>query len=53
MQNRTDRIVFKLFGKGPSDFPFVVRTQVLNCLMEHGFNFVVWHMVFIMLYVSG
>ncbi|XP_006349151.1 squamosa promoter-binding-like protein 1 [Solanum tuberosum] len=31
-QNRTDRIVFKLFGKGPSDFPFVVRAQILDWL---------------------
>lgn len=32
MQTRTDRIVFKLFGKDPSDFPFVVRAQVFHCL---------------------
>ncbi|PHU30407.1 hypothetical protein BC332_02500 [Capsicum chinense] len=31
-QNRTDRIVFKLFGKDPSDFPFVVRAQILDWL---------------------
>ncbi|OIT02312.1 PREDICTED: squamosa promoter-binding-like protein 1 [Nicotiana attenuata] len=31
-QTRTDRIVFKLFGKDPSDFPFVVRAQILDWL---------------------
>nr|AUW52983.1 squamosa promoter binding-like protein 12a [Petunia x hybrida] len=31
-QSRTDRIVFKLFGKDPSDFPFVVRAQILDWL---------------------
>lgn len=29
LQGRTDRIVFKLFGKEPSDFPFALRGQVL------------------------
>ena len=28
LQVRTDRIVFKLFGKDPNDFPLVLRTQV-------------------------
>ncbi|XP_073311628.1 squamosa promoter-binding-like protein 1 [Primulina huaijiensis] len=31
-QSRTDRIVFKLFGKDPSDFPLVVRQQILHWL---------------------
>ncbi|XP_058084198.1 squamosa promoter-binding-like protein 1 [Magnolia sinica] len=31
-QNRTDRIVFKLFGKNPSDFPLVLRAQILDWL---------------------
>ncbi|KAJ7973130.1 Squamosa promoter-binding-like protein [Quillaja saponaria] len=31
-QSRTDRIVFKLFGKEPNDFPHVLRTQILNWL---------------------
>ncbi|XP_058210820.1 squamosa promoter-binding-like protein 1 isoform X1 [Rhododendron vialii] len=31
-QSRTDRIVFKLFGKDPSDFPLVLRTQILDWL---------------------
>lgn len=29
-QSRTDRIVFKLFGKEPNDFPLVLRAQVLK-----------------------
>ncbi|KAI4344714.1 hypothetical protein L6164_011908 [Bauhinia variegata] len=31
-QSRTDRIVFKLFGKDPNDFPIVLRSQILNWL---------------------
>ncbi|KAK4769883.1 hypothetical protein SAY87_030415 [Trapa incisa] len=31
-QNRTDRIVFKLFGKEPKDFPLLVRAQILDWL---------------------
>ncbi|PSS06264.1 Squamosa promoter-binding-like protein [Actinidia chinensis var. chinensis] len=31
-QSRTDRIVLKLFGKEPSDFPFVLRAQILDWL---------------------
>ncbi|GMJ09278.1 squamosa promoter binding protein-like 1 [Hibiscus trionum] len=31
-QSRTDRIVFKLFGKEPSDFPVVLRAQILDWL---------------------
>ncbi|KAL9385151.1 hypothetical protein Peur_022161 [Populus x canadensis] len=31
-QSRTDRIVFKLFGKEPNDFPFVLRSQILDWL---------------------
>ncbi|GKV30453.1 hypothetical protein SLEP1_g39261 [Rubroshorea leprosula] len=31
-QSRTDRIVFKLFGKVPNDFPLVLRAQILDWL---------------------
>ncbi|XP_008223488.1 PREDICTED: squamosa promoter-binding-like protein 12 [Prunus mume] len=31
-QSRTDRIVFKLFGKDPNDLPFVLRSQILDWL---------------------
>ncbi|PIN23276.1 hypothetical protein CDL12_04042 [Handroanthus impetiginosus] len=31
-QSRTDRIVFKLFGKDPSDFPLDLRKQILDWL---------------------
>ncbi|XP_054806005.1 squamosa promoter-binding-like protein 12 [Prosopis cineraria] len=31
-QSRTDRIVFKLFGKDPNDFPLVLRSQILSWL---------------------
>nr|QMV47665.1 squamosa-binding protein-like 1A [Paeonia suffruticosa] len=31
-QSRTDRIVFKLFGKEPNDFPLVMRGQILDWL---------------------
>ncbi|KAJ6891539.1 squamosa promoter-binding-like protein 1 isoform X1 [Populus alba x Populus x berolinensis] len=31
-QCRTDRIVFKLFGKDPNDFPVALRTQILQWL---------------------
>ncbi|XP_022851458.1 squamosa promoter-binding-like protein 1 [Olea europaea var. sylvestris] len=31
-QSRTDRIVFKLFGKEPSDFPIILRTQIFDWL---------------------
>lgn len=31
-QSRTDRIVFKLFGKDPNDIPHVLRSQVLSWL---------------------
>ncbi|KAL9397192.1 hypothetical protein Peur_011445 [Populus x canadensis] len=31
-QSRTDRIVFKLFGKEPNDFPLVLRAQILDWL---------------------
>ncbi|KAL0433864.1 UNVERIFIED_CONTAM: Squamosa promoter-binding-like protein 1 [Sesamum latifolium] len=30
--SRTDRIVFKLFGKDPSDFPLALRKQILDWL---------------------
>ncbi|KAB9584445.1 hypothetical protein FH972_027047 [Carpinus fangiana] len=33
-QTRTDRIVFKLFGKDPNDFPLVLRTQILDWLSQ-------------------
>ncbi|KAK4745296.1 hypothetical protein SAY87_011608 [Trapa incisa] len=32
IQSRTDRIVFKLFGKEPKDFPILVRAQILDWL---------------------
>ncbi|CAK9160706.1 unnamed protein product [Ilex paraguariensis] len=31
-QSRTDRIVFKLFGKDPNDLPLVLRKQILDWL---------------------
>lgn len=31
-KSRTDRIVFKLFGKEPNDFPIVLRAQILDWL---------------------
>ncbi|KHG05980.1 Squamosa promoter-binding-like protein 1 [Gossypium arboreum] len=31
-QSRTDRIVFKLFGKEPNDFPLLLRAQILDWL---------------------
>ncbi|OWM79735.1 squamosa promoter-binding-like protein 1 [Punica granatum] len=31
-QSRTDRIVFKLFGKEPNDFPLLVRAQIFDWL---------------------
>ncbi|XVF38965.1 hypothetical protein REPUB_Repub20aG0148500 [Reevesia pubescens] len=31
-QSRTDRIVFKLFGKDPNDFPIDLRRQILDWL---------------------
>ncbi|XP_054810012.1 squamosa promoter-binding-like protein 1 isoform X1 [Prosopis cineraria] len=31
-QSRTDRIVLKLFGKEPNDFPLVLRAQILDWL---------------------
>ncbi|KAH9290186.1 hypothetical protein KI387_034303 [Taxus chinensis] len=31
-QERTSRIIFKLFGKDPSDFPQTLRTQILEWL---------------------
>lgn len=31
-QSRTDRIVFKLFGKEPNEFPLVLRAQILDWL---------------------
>lgn len=31
-QIRTDRIVFKLFGKNPSEFPLALRSQILGWL---------------------
>ncbi|KAG6759853.1 hypothetical protein POTOM_036346 [Populus tomentosa] len=37
-QVRTDRIVFKLFGKDPNDFPVALRTQVFSELLFRSFN---------------
>lgn len=34
LQSCTDRIVFKLFGKNPSNFPLLLRSQVLSCDMK-------------------
>ncbi|KAJ8620425.1 hypothetical protein MRB53_028954 [Persea americana] len=31
-QSRTDRIVFKLFGKDPNEFPLTLRAQILDWL---------------------
>ncbi|CAL0306905.1 unnamed protein product [Lupinus luteus] len=31
-QSRTDRIVFKLFGKDPNEFPVLLRSQIFNWL---------------------
>ncbi|OVA13535.1 Transcription factor [Macleaya cordata] len=31
-RSRTDRIVFKLFGKDPNDFPLALRAQILDWL---------------------
>ncbi|OAY48854.1 squamosa promoter-binding-like protein 1 [Manihot esculenta] len=31
-QSRTDRIIFKLFGKEPNDFPLALRAQILDWL---------------------
>ncbi|KAL6193544.1 hypothetical protein ACLB2K_034628 [Fragaria x ananassa] len=31
-QNRTDRIVFKLFGKDPNELPYVLRSQIIDWL---------------------
>ncbi|CAI9778819.1 unnamed protein product [Fraxinus pennsylvanica] len=31
-QSRTDRIVFKLFGKEPSNFPIILRAQIFDWL---------------------
>ncbi|KAF6154953.1 hypothetical protein GIB67_018390 [Kingdonia uniflora] len=33
-QGRTDRIVFKLFGKDPNDFPLLLRVQILDWLSQ-------------------
>lgn len=33
-QSRTDRIVIKLFGKEPNDFPLVLRAQILDWLSQ-------------------
>ncbi|KAI7983858.1 Squamosa promoter-binding-like protein 12 [Camellia lanceoleosa] len=37
-QSRTDRILLKLFGKEPSDFPYVLRAQILNWLSHSPTN---------------
>lgn len=33
-QSRTDRIVFKLFGKDPNELPIVLRNQILDWLLQ-------------------
>ncbi|CAH1454521.1 unnamed protein product [Lactuca virosa] len=33
-QSRTDRIVFKLFGKDPNELPLVLRNQILDWLLH-------------------
>lgn len=33
-QSRTDRIILKLFGKAPNDFPHVLRAQVCETLQQ-------------------
>lgn len=33
-QTRTDRIVFKLFGKDPNELPLVLRNQILDWLLN-------------------
>ncbi|XP_020087499.1 squamosa promoter-binding-like protein 1 [Ananas comosus] len=33
-QSRTDKIVFKLFGKDPKDFPLVLHPQISNWLLH-------------------
>lgn len=33
-QSRTDRIVFKLFGKDPNELPMVLRNQILDWLVR-------------------
>lgn len=33
-QSRTDRIVFKLFGKEPNELPVLLRNQILNWLSQ-------------------
>ncbi|XP_047332260.1 squamosa promoter-binding-like protein 1 [Impatiens glandulifera] len=37
-QSRTDRIVFKLFGKDPSNLPIVLRKQILDWLSNSPTN---------------
>lgn len=37
-QSRTDRIVFKLFGKEPNDFPIVLRAQIFDWLSNSPTN---------------
>ncbi|XP_062197112.1 squamosa promoter-binding-like protein 1 [Phragmites australis] len=35
VESRTDKIVFKLFGKEPKDFPVDLRAQILNWLSQY------------------
>ncbi|XP_062208953.1 squamosa promoter-binding-like protein 1 isoform X2 [Phragmites australis] len=35
VESRTDKIVFKLFGKEPTDFPVDLRAQILNWLSHY------------------
>ncbi|GAB2294188.1 hypothetical protein Dimus_028406 [Dionaea muscipula] len=37
-QSRTDRIIFKLFGKDPNDLPHLLRTQILDWLSHSPTN---------------
>ncbi|CAM0881042.1 unnamed protein product [Alopecurus aequalis] len=34
-ESRTDKIIFKLFGKEPNDFPTDLRAQILNWLLHY------------------
>lgn len=51
-QSRTDRIVFKLFGKNPNDFPLVLRSQVFSPAYKIAINillhyFFVWFLIYV------
>lgn len=42
LQSRTDRIIFKLFGKEPNDCPLVLRAQVhkIYCITAISWDFI-------------